>query len=200
MYATQALNRSCASEKPTCLTARSATWRAFSRSLIFKWNAMYRIHTIEVSPSVNRRRSKSSTLRGSLANRPSATSTSRFLTSSAAVALAAFFCRFDNLLLPALSSSSSSSSWPSSSSELSTLALKSAKTKEASPSALACFPVSPATAAARCHGASSSESAPNFSSGTGAHFLFLPDAAGSSVSSAFADFLAADFLVFSGVF
>mmetsp|Transcript_53206 Transcript_53206/g.161583 ORF Transcript_53206/g.161583 Transcript_53206/m.161583 type:complete len:489 (-) Transcript_53206:1635-3101(-) len=156
MNATHALKRSCASEKPTCLMARSATCRAFSKSLVFKWKAMYRIHTIELSPSVSNNRSKSSTLRGSLAALPSAISASRCRSASACCAFAAFFWRFEGLLAPP-SVSTPSSSCTSSSESLGMLARKSANTKAASPRP-APAPEAAATAAFS-HGASSSESA-----------------------------------------
>mmetsp|Transcript_8857 Transcript_8857/g.26187 ORF Transcript_8857/g.26187 Transcript_8857/m.26187 type:complete len:240 (-) Transcript_8857:4608-5327(-) len=147
MKATQTLKRSLASAKPTCLTARSATCRARSRSLIFRWNAMYLIQTMEVSPWVRSMRSKSSTLFGSVALRPSAFSASRSCSSLLAAAFWAFFWRLEGRLLPSSSSSSSSFSSPSSES-LSAATLKSANSKPVS----LCF----SEAAAKSQGAASS--------------------------------------------
>mmetsp|Transcript_40360 Transcript_40360/g.115966 ORF Transcript_40360/g.115966 Transcript_40360/m.115966 type:complete len:353 (+) Transcript_40360:884-1942(+) len=150
---------------------------------------MYRIQTMEVSPSVRSNRSKSSTLRGSFAQRPSACSASRRLTSSASAALAFFFCRLDNLAAAASSSEPSSSCSPSSSEELAVEALKSAKTKAASP------PPAPEAAAARSHGAASSSESAACAAATSTFFLFaLSSTTFTSLTSADA----ASFAFFSG--
>mmetsp|Transcript_80324 Transcript_80324/g.236292 ORF Transcript_80324/g.236292 Transcript_80324/m.236292 type:complete len:360 (+) Transcript_80324:722-1801(+) len=177
MKATHVLKRSLASEKPTCFTARSATWRARSKSLIFRWKAMYRIQMMEVSPWLNSRRSKSSTLPGSLAQVASACSFSRCCTSLASAFRFAIFWRLLSFFLPP--SSASSSSVSSASEPLAPPTLKSAHWKPSVPPRL-----DREAAAARSHGAASS-----FSSGasTSTIFRFLPLAclASSSPCSSF---------------
>mmetsp|Transcript_64838 Transcript_64838/g.141275 ORF Transcript_64838/g.141275 Transcript_64838/m.141275 type:complete len:225 (-) Transcript_64838:3245-3919(-) len=151
---------------------------------------------IDVSPSVSRRRSKSSTLPGSLAHCPSAFSASRRRISSASACFIAFFCRLLGRFRA--SSSSSSSSSFSSSESLSPPAWNSANSK-----AVLAFGWLPAPA--RLQGTSSSESrfaaptsAPASASGfalSARSFLFLldfaaPSSASSSSSAAFSSFSA----------
>mmetsp|Transcript_145908 Transcript_145908/g.257730 ORF Transcript_145908/g.257730 Transcript_145908/m.257730 type:complete len:271 (+) Transcript_145908:793-1605(+) len=127
---------------------------------------------MEVSPSVSNNRSKSSTLRGSVAQRPSALSASSCCTSLASASFMAFFCRLDGLFV---SGSPSSLSASASSSDSTCLALNSANWKTSAAPAASDFA---SWLLVRSHGTSSSEST------TSAFLAFLAGGASGSSSSA----------------